>query len=159
MTARLRPGRRAVRGFTTIETLMVFAIVAILMGLAGPAFLSMIRAQRVKSTSFELFATLTFARSEALKRNGTVTITPNGGNWQNGWTVTDASAGTVLRSQNIVENISITGPASVSYNGMGRLAAAATAFGLTATNLESSSMRCISLELSGRPRVAAGACS
>lgn len=151
--------RRALHGFTLIEAIVVVTILAILVAVAAPSFSTLIRAQRVKNTSFDIFSSLSHARSEAITRNSTVTVTPSGGNWGNGWTITEPATGTVLRTQEAVSGISITGPASVSYNGMGRLNAAAGPFSLTGTDLSASSLRCISIDLSGRPLVKTGACA
>ncbi len=145
-------------GFTLIEAIMVVAILAILVAIAVPSFSTLIRSQRVKNTSFDIFSSLSYARSEAITRNTTVTVTPTSENWSNGWTVTDPATGTVLRTQNAVSGITVTGPATVSYNGMGRLNATVTAFSLTGTDLSASNLRCISIDLSGRPVVKTGAC-
>ncbi len=150
-------GPGSVRGFTLTEALMVVAVLVILLGLAAPNFRDIIYAQRVKNASFDVFSSLTFARSEAITRNATVTMTPSGGNWANGWTVTDAG-GTTLRTQNAMPTISISGPGSVSYNGMGRLNAAVTSFSLTGSGVGASNSRCISISLSGRPVVNTGTC-
>lgn len=151
--------RRVMAGFTLVETIMVVTVLAILVAVAAPSFSTLILSQRVKNASFDVFSSLSYARSEAITRNTTVTVTPTVGSWSNGWTVTEPATGTVLRTQNAVSGISITGPASVSYNGMGRLNAAATSFSLTGTSLSASNLRCISIDLSGRPVVKTGTCA
>lgn len=151
--------RRVMAGFTLVETIMVVAVLAIVVAVAAPSFRDMVLSQRVKNASFDVFSSLSYARSEAITRNTTVTVTPTGGSWSNGWTVTESATGTVLRTQNAVSGISITGPVSVSYNGMGRLNAAATSFSLTGASLSASNLRCISIDLSGRPVVKTGTCA
>jgi len=74
---RLRPSVRPTppdRGFTIIELLVTIAIAGILMALAAPAMRSAIAARTVVSQSAELLEGLHFARSEAMKRTGPVTI-------------------------------------------------------------------------------------
>jgi prepilin-type N-terminal cleavage/methylation domain-containing protein len=97
----LRP-RPPVRGFTLIELLVTIAIAAILMALAAPALKTAICSRAVVSQSAELLEGLHFARSEAMKRSGPVTICKTtvaapttcaaGGTWAN-WMVFAEKAG------------------------------------------------------------------
>jgi len=144
------------RGFTITELLIVVTIAGILMAAALPAYNDFVRNQRVKTASFDLFSSLVYARSEAVTRNGSVTVTPTGGNWASGWTVTEAG-GTTLRSQEALPSITITGPASVVYAGTGRLSAAVGTFTVTTTGTGITT-RCITIDLSGRPVTKASAC-
>src|ERR1041385_409197 len=75
------------RGFTLPELLIVVTVMGVMIAIGVPSFAEFIRNQRVKTASFEVFASLVFARSEAITRNTSVTLTPTGGNWGNGWTV------------------------------------------------------------------------
>jgi len=150
--------RPKAKGFTIIEALLVIAILAILAAIGMPNLSTFILSQRLKSASFDIFSTLVYARSEAITRNGTVNVTPVGGNWSGGWTVIDAATGTTLRSQGALNGITMTGPASVSYAGMGRLNTAITSFSITATGVNDSNSRCVSVDLSGRPVTKQGAC-
>ena len=147
------------QGFTLIELMVVVAILAILIGLAAPAFRDLILNQRVKNASFDVFASLVMARSEAITRNTNVWICSNSGvEWKDGWTVkTTDCAGTTIRAQDSYPNVSITGPASLSYNGMGRLTGAAT-ISLTATGVSVANSRCIDINASGRPVTKTGTC-
>jgi type IV fimbrial biogenesis protein FimT len=149
------------QGFTIIELMVVVAILVILIAIAGPDFRNLIVASRIKNASFDVFSALVHARSEAVTRNTTVTITPAAGGWADGWTVTE-SGGTVIRQQSAYPNVAITlAPAgTISFNGIGRLtAAAAPAFSLTATGALDKSKRCIVIDPSGRPVTKEGTCS
>lgn len=132
-------------------------IAGILATIAIPSFQSLTQSQRAKNASFELFASLNLARSEAIKRNADVTVTPVSGNWQDGWDIS-ASGVSGIRTQRAIKGIVITGgPASVVYAKTGRTAAASFQIDVSAT--ATANVRCIKIELSGMPRSTKGACS
>jgi len=142
--------RRLAGGFTLVELLIVMSVLAVLLAAGVPQFGEFMRNQRLKSASFDLFSSLVLARSEAITRNTRVTVAPTGGAWTNGWTVSEPG-GTVLRRQEAVSNISISGPAAVVYVESGRLnAAASPEFALTAAGSNIVN-RCIRIDLGGRP--------
>ncbi|WP_404299870.1 GspH/FimT family pseudopilin [Alicycliphilus denitrificans] len=62
------------RGFTAIELMVVIAIVAVLASLAAPSFTSTIERWRVRQAAEELQSSIYYARSEAIKRGGNVTM-------------------------------------------------------------------------------------
>lgn len=153
--------RRSASGFTLPELLIVLAVAGILAAIAMPSFQSLTQSQQVKNASFELFANLSLARSEAIKRNGNVTLTPaDVNNWGNGWTTTSAG-GESIRSQATLKGVSITAtgsPVTVVYARTGRATAAAS-FQIDVTGTTTGNIRCIKIELSGMPRVSKGACT
>jgi type IV fimbrial biogenesis protein FimT len=88
-------GRRAARGFTLIELMIVLAITSILLGTAVPSFLGVIRSMKLTNSANDLFSSLALARSEAAKRHDRVALcksadgkscAPAGG-WEQGWIV------------------------------------------------------------------------
>ncbi len=145
------------RGFTMTELMVVVAILGILAAVAGPNMINMVRAQKVKTAAFDVFSSLNFARSEAIKRNRSVTLTPVGGNWASGWQIADG-AGTTLRDQAGWDDLALTGPATVIFASNGRISTPAAQFNLSATNVVTAKNRCISLDLSGRAVSREGAC-
>lgn len=148
---------RAAAGFTLPELLIVLTVLAVLMAAGLPSFGEFVRNQRLKTASFDLFSTLVLARSEAINRNASVTVTPAAGGWGGGWTVT-ATGGTVLRSQEAIPDVTIAGPGTLVYTGSGRLSGnAALQFQLTATGANVVN-RCITIDLSGRPVTKASTC-
>ena len=76
----------------TLGTVLAFG--AILAVAAAPSFSSLIANQRVRGASLDLTSALLLARSEAVKRNATVTLAATGAAWTAGWAVT-AGAETV----------------------------------------------------------------
>jgi type IV fimbrial biogenesis protein FimT len=96
-TGTLRPSAQL--GFTAIELMVVVAIVAILAALAAPSFNPLIERWRIRQSVDGLQSALYYARSEAIKRAGNVTIrkeasgangcplAPGTSDWDCGWFV------------------------------------------------------------------------
>ena len=152
--------RRPSSGFTLTELLIVVAILGILASIALPSFQSLTQSQRVKNASFELFSSLSLARSEAIKRNGEVTVAPLvAGDWGQGWTITSADD-ELIKSQAVLKGVSITAtgtPASVVYARTGRATVSAS-FQIDVSAAATANVRCIKIELSGMPRTIKGEC-
>lgn len=151
------PSRRRTAGFTITEMLVVVAIMGLLAAIATPYMGDMIRRQRIKTAAFDVFASLAFARSEAIKRNTTVTITPTAGNWAQGWRIVDTN-NNLLREQSGWDTLSATGPATVVFGNSGRSTALAS-ISLSSSGVEATSYRCVRLDLSGRAVSKEGPCS
>ena len=147
----------AARGFTITEVMVTLAVLAILISLATPSFREIVLSHGVKSASYDMVSGLLLARSEAITRNTTVTVTPAGGNWGNGWTVTD-SGGETVRQQDRFAQVIIAGPGSITFNGAGRLTTGSTSLTLIANGGQASHTRCIEIDLGGRPTSKKGAC-
>ncbi len=82
-------------GYTLMELMVTVAIAGILLSAAIPSFTSIISSNRLTAYANELVTALNLARSEAVKRGGSVTIrkvdtnscTKTGSNWKDGWDV------------------------------------------------------------------------
>ncbi len=138
-------------GFTLVELLVVVVVLGILASLGASGFQSLIQSQQAKNASFELFSSLNLARSEAIKHNNPVTLTPTDAtNWGKGWVIT-SSAGTI-KSQSELKKIAISqGPASVVYAPTGRTTVSIP-FLLDVSTTQTPNARCIKIELSGMLR-------
>lgn len=146
-------------GFTLVEVLIVMVIVGILAALAAPSFSQFIKSQRMKSMASDLNSSLTLARSEAIKRNESVTLSPTtSGAWQDGWQIADPdNPGNNIQVHSAFTGLTVSGPASVTYQSSGRVQGnAAPAFNISAPG--ASDQRCVNVDLSGRPYVKASAC-
>jgi len=148
------------RGFTTVELMIVVAILAVLTAIAVPGMRSLIQTQRVRTAAFDVYAGLTLARSEAVKRNTSVTVTPVGGDWAKGWDAKDSAVpqNTVARQDAFSNQITLAGPATVTFNSLGRLSGGASQFQVSTTELTDDKWRCVKLDLSGRAVSTVGAC-
>jgi type IV fimbrial biogenesis protein FimT len=164
----MKSSRSSVSGFTMTELMVVVVIAAILAALAVPSFKSLTQSQQVRNATFDLYAGLIVARSEAIKRNADVTITPVDYAVANptphnekGWTITTVLAdGTTLTIQNQsqLKGVALTpNPDNtpwVTYRRTGRLAAAAApVFTIDAYGETTVHARCIRIDLSGMPRI------
>ncbi len=156
------PRIAAAKGFTIVELMIVVAVVAVLAAIGLPSMRDLLKTNRMKTVSLDLYSSLTLARSEAIKRNsGSVSMIAAAGGWQNGWSVTCVDvagscggADVLLLSQEAVESdIALSGPAAniVTYGRDGRLTTAAASFRITIPATASIAMRCVDVSVSGRP--------
>ncbi len=92
-------------GFTIVELLVTIAILAVLMGLAAPAYQSFIKNNCMIATSTSLVTAFQLARSEAIKRREEISVSATGGSWGNGWQV---EQGTTILQRFLREGCSVT---------------------------------------------------
>lgn len=120
-------------GFTLVELMIVIAIMAIMMAVAAPGWIDTVRNGAVKSTGDRLLSSMSFARSEAIKRNTIVSVCPSSnsttcsGSWGNGsgWIVISDSE--VIRTYNQLEDdVLISGSSQIDFQGSGTGATTAT---------------------------------
>ena len=81
-------------------------MVGVLATLAGPLFRDFVIQQSIRNAAYELMSDLTYARSEAVKRNLSVTMSKTG-TWTGGWKVA-AGATTLRQHPALSPNITIT---------------------------------------------------
>ena len=157
LPASARPISASERGFTLTELIVTMSVAAILATVAVPSFNGIIASQRARTFSSALYATLAKARSEALTLNGNVTLQPKAGGWGSGWQILDPN-NNVLDDYSAAPGITIAsgGPAAVTYRSSGRLpAGAAPMFQISTVNGATVNYQCVSVDLSGRPYMAA----
>lgn len=79
------------KAFTLIELIITILIASILIMIATPSFVSLVKDARLTSQINDLVGSLVYARSEAIKRNATVIVKAVDSSWANGWEVIDAN--------------------------------------------------------------------
>lgn len=142
------------RGFTTVELMVAVGIAAIIAALAAPSLLAMVANQRVKTATFDLYSAMSYARSEAIKRNAVVTIAPHAGNFTQGYDLT--VGGTVIKTQMGDPSIAINAPAGVplAFDGYGRLTSPALyQLEITSGSAGTTPKRCLVVSTTGRPSI------
>jgi len=154
------------RGFTLPEMLVVVAIIGIIAAFGSPAMSRLLTTQAVRAASYDLYADLIYARSEAIARGTTVSVTAvSGTNWKGGWTIVENAGNTLLREQSgrtSAIDFTSSQPA-VTFDRNGR---ASTAGPMTFNIVPDATMyspepnmkRCIRLDASGRPKSTEGSC-
>lgn len=142
---------RAARGFTLVELVVTFAVLAILTLLAVPSFTDWIRNTQVRSAADAMQNGLRLAQAEAVRRSRLVVFSltagqpglnvaavANGSNWSIQAApvagIDDASLQFVQGGAfgDTTAGVTITGPASICFNAEGRLVAGST--GLAGVN-------------------------
>lgn len=160
------------RGVTLIELLVVLAIAAILAQIALPDFRDIMQNNRSAARINELQTSLTFARSEAIKRNTPVVLCKStngtscqdsGDAWQSGWIVFadengngTADDGEILTLHgNAAEQFTLTfTPTRVSYDGSGLATLGLNGTYILCDSRGASKAKGLIIGAGGRPRLA-----
>ena len=147
-------------GFTFVEMMVVIAIVAILAGIAGPSMVDMIRTSKVRTAASDFYSALLQARSEAIKRRTTITVSPIGSTWPTGWKVTYGTSPVVTVAQNdpitdvaVQVNVPSSSTANITFGSNGRVSSSAPNIIFYSTASSSVQARCVSVDAAGLPRV------
>lgn len=120
----LSPPSSVAQGFTLIELMVTVAVIGVLAVVAVPAMTNLVNANRLNGAAGELQAAVQLARSEAVRRNVSVTLCPSsdGTNcastttWTR-WIVRGRDPATVstidiMRDETPAGGVQLTGPAA-----------------------------------------------
>ncbi|MDR2187704.1 MAG: GspH/FimT family pseudopilin [Azonexus sp.] len=125
--------RRAAKGITLIELMITIVVLAVLLTIAVPNMLNLIRASRLATAADLLVDTLNFARIEAIKQRkdiqvctaadpGSANACGSGGNWSTGLMIYDTAAprnsDPMMRREVFSGDVSVQGPTGpVAFTG------------------------------------------
>lgn len=130
--------KKDLSGFTLIELMVTVAVLGILSAIALPSFSGLLASSRVNSAATDLWAAMQFARSEAVKRNETVTVCPStnetgcaaaGTSFASGWIVRpgpatlpagEAEPAALRVYPALRPTITATGSRRIEYTSLGR---------------------------------------
>ncbi|WP_051822178.1 GspH/FimT family pseudopilin [Desulfonatronum thiodismutans] len=113
----IRSSPRNSSGLTFIEVLVAILIALVLMAVSAPYLAGMYRSAGMSTTAHEFLSTLSYARSEAIKRNQRVTICKSAdglqcvtqGGWEQGWIVF-VDAGNLAQVDEAKDILRVRGP-------------------------------------------------
>jgi type IV fimbrial biogenesis protein FimT len=172
------------RGFTLVELMVVVAIAAVLIAMAVPSFTGLIKSNQVSSAVNTFMSDVRFARSEAIKRGGSVVMcrsntpdtsppkchTGSGTNgWISGWIIfqslnssTDWVAGdTLLRIQPAITSVNSmvekNDRSTLSFTATGRLQSVGSVMQIqvgVSPELSNEQQRVVCINLGGRAKIA-----
>ncbi|MDO5652871.1 MAG: GspH/FimT family pseudopilin [Brachymonas sp.] len=152
---------RRAHGFTLVELMVTIAILAIVAGIAAPNFQPLLANQRVRNATYDLMAAVIMTRSQAIANNGTVSLSSADGGWKDGWLVSDAKA--EYEKHGAFNNLDISASDStttITYGNDGRLVSGTTQFTIKpAATISGVGPRCLSIGLTGMPKIIKGACA
>jgi len=88
----MKPINNKQTGFTLIELMITLVIATILITMGVPSFSAMIKNNRITAQTNQFIAAMNFARSEAIKRSATISVTATDSadatnEWGPGWSV------------------------------------------------------------------------
>jgi type IV fimbrial biogenesis protein FimT len=150
-------------GVTLIELMIAIIILAILLGIGVPAFRDASLGSKLSASATNLVASVQLARSEAIKRNRTMTLCSStdgatcagSANWETGWVVLDPDGNVVQAQEAAARTIWVrqtTGPNSLNFQPIG-IGATASTFRVCRSDPLGAQERTVNISAAGSPTV------
>lgn len=168
--------RARTSGFTLVELMVTIAIVAILLAVGLPSFQGSLRSNRVATATNEMLASLSLARTEAIKSTRASQVCARDGNecgddWNEGWLVVtdmdgDGTFETTVKAVDGHPNLSVTmtdgaDNTLVAFDRRGRMDDVANRkieILPDAEDVDEAHIRCMTISVVGQVNTAKGAC-
>ena len=120
----VQPGGVSAKGFTLVELMVVVVIVAIFLLIAAPSYTTLTQRTRLKSYANEVVASIYLARSEAIKRNASMTLCTStlgascdgDGNWGQGWIVMDPNDTVIKYQKSLPSGMVLFNPGDADFD-------------------------------------------
>jgi type IV fimbrial biogenesis protein FimT len=151
-----------VRGFTVVELMIVVMIAMLVAAIAMPSLDAALTNQRLRNAATDFVSALLVARSEAIKRGTDVQVAPIApGDWSSGWRVISvADDEQVERTESLGHWVDVEyAPDVIAYQRTGRLAGAGVSRIEFRAAKGTAVARCVWIDPSGMPRLAAASCT
>lgn len=155
----------AQRGFTLIELMVVVAVLAIVATVAVPSFQQLIENNRLATESNRILSAISFARSEAVRVGDDVSLTADGGGFDEGWCVhlgAACDAANSLRQFDALSQLDYSGSENtLTFNSRGEMTNADFTISIEpagCSGVTTDKTRTITVSLSGRGSIQKGDC-
>jgi type IV fimbrial biogenesis protein FimT len=160
------------RGFTLLELMVTLAVMSVLFGIGIPSFSVMLKTNAVNTERDNLFNSLVYARTEAIKRGETITICKSinlatcdtSTSWTTGWIIFEDTNGngvllneTIMRVEEPLKReilLSFDNGNFVTFDGLGKASDTNGTFSFTHSSGDTNYNRTITLSTTGRSRKA-----
>lgn len=158
------PGRVLHAGFTLVELLVTMAIAGVLLAVGVPAMTSFLADQAAAANADEFVESLRYARAEAIKRGGAVSMCAStdlatcSDDWKDGWIVKSDDSDKVLRAQNPLRSMgSLEAEAeTITFQSTGIVTEGNGNYVFAAVDGNSARTRTVTLNTQGRVAVSKG---
>ena len=126
-----RQNNLLVGGFTLVELMVTLVVLAVLVGVAQPAFVSLLRNIQVRNAAESVLSGVHRARAEAVGRNASVAFVLSA---DSSWSINLVATATTIEnrsaadgSQNVTQTVTPNGSSTVTFNNLGVVIANADA--------------------------------